>query len=78
MKLCILQNIRVELCYTIYAMTIVDIHMCHMNAVFLIDDIGRLILHSLSQAVIQLTDNWKEMWHYSLHIVHRPCLKRLC
>ena len=62
----------------VYRMSIVNIHVSHVNTIVSVDNVYRLIVTALADPVVQLPDNGKQMRNYLLHVIHGPLLKSLC
>ena len=72
------QNLCVKRCNPIDCISKMNIDVCHMYTVHLIDDIHTLVMVISSDTRIQFPDDRHQMRHYLLEISHRPFFQRLC
>ena len=78
MKLCLLQDIGMKGCNTVDGKSVVDVHMCHVYQVVLVDD-GKIFLRIFFfDTLVQLADDRHQMRNNLLKIGDRPFLKCLC
>ena len=78
MKLCLLQDIGMKGCNTVDGKSVVDVHMCHMDQVVLVDD-GKIFLRIFCfDTLVQLADDRHQVRNNLLKIRDRPFLKCLC
>ena len=63
---------------TVDGESIVDIHMCHVNQVVLVDD-GYIFLRIFCfDLFIQLFDDWYKVRNYIKKVVHWPFFQSFC
>ena len=62
-----------EVSNTIDAVSIVNIHVCHVYKSVL-DDVCALIRNLLSYFVVKLADDWHKLWNSLLEIADWPLL----
>ena len=77
MQLRILQDLRVDRRHAVYGKAVMDIHMRHMDAVVLINDIHGGIAEFLLHPSVQLLDDGHQLGHRLFQIGKRPLLQRL-
>ncbi len=78
MKLCLLQDVCMKGCNTIDGKSVMDVHMCHVDQVILVDD-GKIFLRVFClDTLIQFADDRHQVRNYFLKIGNRPFLKCLC
>ena len=78
MKLCLLQDICMKGCNTVDGKSVMNVHMCHVNQVVLVND-GKILLRIFCfDTLVQLADDRHQMRNNLLKIGDRPFLKCLC
>ena len=65
-------------CHTVYCISEMNINVCHVHAVHLINDIHSRIVEISSHSSIQFADDRDQMRYHFLQIRERPFFQRLC
>ena len=73
-----LQNLSVQVCHTVYAETIVNVHICHMYQVSLVNNGYGSVVKPVFYNGIQFTDNGHQLRYCPVQVVHGPFFQRLC
>ena len=58
--------------------SIVDVHVCHMHAVFVIDDGNALVMKFVIDTVVQFINDGEQLGYCLLQIVGRPFFQCFC
>ena len=66
-----------KICNTVYTVSIMNIHMCHMNKV-VFNYVSGFIIYGLADFVVQFTNNWHKLWYRLVHKTKGPFFKCFC
>ena len=74
-QLRILQDFSVECCYPVYTVSVVDIHVSHVNTSVLIDNLNSWIFVFCFHTTVQFFDDWYQVRNHFLQEFKRPFFK---
>ena len=72
------QNLGMDRCHTVDAVTVMDVDMCHVHSLVLVDDLYLFIFVFLCHTVTQLLDDGNQLRNYFFNISQRPLLQSFC
>ena len=76
-QLGIFQDLGVQCSNAVNGKSVVDIHVCHVDTLILVDDRYFLVFVFLLCLCIQLMDDRQQVWNYFLEVIDRPFLQCL-
>ena len=74
----LLQDLGMDRCHAVDTIAIVDVDMCHVHSLVLVNDLNFFVLIFLCHTVTQLLDDGNQLRHYFLDISQRPFLQSFC
>jgi len=77
-QLGVFQDLGVQCCNAVNRKSVVDIHVCHVDALILVDDRYFLIFVFLLCLCVQLVDNRHQVRNNLLEVIDRPFFQCLC
>ena len=70
------KDLCVKSCNTIHCISEVDINVCHVHSVHVINNVDSLVVEISSHSSVQIADNRHQLWNHFLQITDRPFFKR--
>ena len=77
-QLALFQDLRMNCCHTVDAVTVMDVDVCHVHSLILIDDLNFFVLIFLCHTVTQLLDDGNQLRNYLFNISQRPLFQSFC